>query len=82
MMGGGYSGGMLLGGLFWIVLLLGAGTLLYVFVARMRDEPKRTSSGSEDPLSVLKIRYARGELTREQYQQTMSDLTQREDDRR
>lgn len=79
MMGGGYSGGMLLGGLFWIVLLLGAGTLLYVLVVRMQGEPKRTFSGPEDPLSVLKIRYARGELSREQYQQMMSDLTQRED---
>ena len=84
MMGGGCCGGMvtmmLLAGLFWIVLLVGVGILLYALVTRWQGGPGRAASGADDPLALLRIRYARGEVTREQYQEMLTDLTKREDD--
>lgn len=84
MMGVGCCGGMvtmmLLAGLFWIVLLVGVGILLYALVRRWQGGPGRAGSGADDPLALLRIRYARGEVTREQYQQMLTDLTKREDD--
>lgn len=86
MMGVGCCGGMvtmmLLAGLFWIVLLVGVGILLYALVTRWQGGQGRASAGPDDPLALLKIRYARGEITREQYQQMLSDLTKREGDQR
>ena len=72
---------MLVAGLFWIVLLVGVGILLYALVARWQGGQGRGATGPDDPLALLKIRYARGEVTREQYQQTLRDLTQREGER-
>ncbi len=84
MMGFGWTGGMvtmmLLAGLFWIVLLVGVGILLYALVTRWQGGPGRAAPGPDDPLALLKIRYARGEITREQYQQMRGDLARREAD--
>ncbi len=81
MMGFGCCGGMvtlmLLAGLFWIVLLVGVGILLYALVTRWQGGQGRTAASPDDPLALLKIRYARGEITREQYQQMLHDLTDR-----
>ncbi len=33
------------------------------------------SSGGQSPRDILQMRYARGEITREQYQQMLKDLT-------
>jgi len=78
-MGFGCCGGMvtmmLFAGLFWIVLLVGVGILLYAFVTRWQVGQNRPTSGRDDPLALLKIRYARGEITREQYQEMHRDLT-------
>ena len=86
MMGFGCCGGMvtmmLLAGLFWIVLLVGVGILLYALVRRWQGAAGRAAAGPDDPLALLKIRYARGEITREQYQEMLRDLTKREDDAR
>lgn len=70
-MGLGMLGGM---ALFWLILIAFA-----VFVVRMFF-PSVSSGDNSDthtPLSareVLDQRYARGELTREQYQQMQKDL--------
>jgi len=85
MMGLGCCGGMvtmmLLAGVFWIVLLVGVGVLLYALVTRWQLGVGHGSSSPDDPLALLKIRYARGEITREQYQLMLRDLTQREGDK-
>jgi putative membrane protein len=38
-----------------------------------RREP-RESSGSESPLEILKIRYAKGEISKEDYEEMKRDL--------
>jgi len=73
---------MLLAGLFWIVLLVGIGILLYALATRWQGGQNRRASGPDDPLALLKIRYARGEITREQYHEMFGDLTHKEGDSR
>ena len=84
MTGFGCCGGMvtmmLLAGLCWILLLVGVGILLYALVTRWQAAPGRTAAGRDDPLALVRIRYARGEITRDQYRQILSDLTKREGD--
>jgi putative membrane protein len=36
---------------------------------------QETAGGPEDPLEILRQRYARGEITREEYQAMREDLT-------
>jgi putative membrane protein len=66
---------MWIGGLVWILLLVGAGILIYQLVRRWQVP---AGAPRDDPMAVLKIRYARGEITREQYVQMQKDLTGKE----
>lgn len=53
-------------GLFWIVVILGI-----MVLARWLG----AGSGSErDPVAILKERYSRGEVTRDQFEQMKRDL--------
>jgi putative membrane protein len=56
--------------LFWIALLVGAW-----FLFRRRDDRGRTHSAEE----ILGERYARGEITAEEYQQRREVLRRRSD---
>jgi len=83
MMGGGIMGmhgfgGMgLLGG--WIGLFFNLaiiiGVVILVVWAVKRFTNSNISSGSQTPREILQARYARGEITRDQYQQILQDLT-------
>jgi len=60
------------GGFFmWIVLVVLVAAIIYL-ILRQRD----LSSGSagQDALEILKQRYARGELTKQEYEQMRKDL--------
>jgi putative membrane protein len=82
MMGGGMMGmhgfgGMgLFGG--WIGLLYNIaiiiGIVILVVWAVKRFTSGSISSGSQTPREILQARYARGEITRDQYQQILQDL--------
>ncbi|MDA8199984.1 MAG: hypothetical protein M0Z54_11290 [Thermaerobacter sp.] len=65
---GSMYGMMVVGGVLWLMILAGAGILLYV-VVRSLSGPARASPDEDDPLAIAQIRYARGELTREQYEE-------------
>jgi len=68
-MGFGMIGGMLL---FWIALVI-----LVVMASRGLFESNRTRNSNRLPHSakeILENRYARGEITREQFQQILKDL--------
>ena len=56
--------------LFWILVILGA----IVLVKWLLEKEKRTSGGGEDPLEILKRRYAKGEIDREEFEQKKRDL--------
>lgn len=79
MMGGwgGWGGGAnlwlgLLTMLFWVLILAGIGLVVVWAVRHMG--PRETTDSSPRALDILKERYARGELTREQYEQMRRDL--------
>ena len=69
MMGAGMIGGMIL---FWIAFIV-----LVVLVSQGLFLWPRHQTGEQPPLSareILKIRYARGEITQAQFQQILKDL--------
>jgi|DewCreStandDraft_1066081.scaffolds.fasta_scaffold00013_106 putative membrane protein len=74
MMGGWWAGAnpwwAILGVAFWLLMLAGI-TLLVVWAIRQVGPDQ---AGSRRALEILKERYARGEITREQYEQIRRDL--------
>jgi len=76
--GGGMMGGMgLLGGFIGLVfnLLILVGIVLLVVWAVKRFTSSNPSLGVQTPKEILQARYARGEITREQYQQMLTDVS-------
>ncbi len=69
--GGGWWWGLIMM-IFWLLVLVGI-VLLVVWLVRQvtRHEPR---SGASRALEILQERYARGEITREQYEQMRRDL--------
>jgi putative membrane protein len=70
---------MILQTVFWIGLIAGV-ILLIVWAIRRSSQASTTVSGyaiSGQPTAkdILQARYARGEITREQYQQMLDDLS-------
>ncbi len=58
--------------LFWVVLILGAIWLVRVLL----DHRPRSYSGTNlTPHEILDQRYARGEISRAEYEQILSDLS-------
>ncbi len=66
------SGGMIIGLVFNLLILVGI-VLLIVWAVK-RFTGNNSSPAGQSPKETLQARYARGELTREQYQQMLSDL--------
>jgi len=65
MMGYGY-GGMLM----WIIFIAIFGVLIYFLM----QAAKGRGRAGETPLEILKRRYAKGEVTREEYERMKKDL--------
>jgi putative membrane protein len=79
MMGGmmGFGGMGLLGGIIGLILnlaiLVGIVVLIVWVVKRFTNNDSAT--GVQTPREILQSRYARGEITRDQYQQMLIDLS-------
>ena len=70
------GGGMALGGLFVLLLFAMVGYIAYQF-GKSKAEGSGTSAASrraDDALEVARIRYARGEITSEEYETLRRDL--------
>ena len=80
MMGGGgmmgFGGMGLLGGIIGLILnlVILIGIVVLVVWAVKRFTSSNSSSLIQTPKEILQARYARGEITREQYQQMLSDF--------
>jgi putative membrane protein len=60
--------------LFWVVII-GLGVwLITSLVSRTSGQPPANLPPAESPLDILKKRYARGEITKDQYDQMRRDL--------
>lgn len=55
--------------LFWVLVILGIVALVRLLGGGVRDEAPRDSA-----LDILKARYAKGEITREQFEQMKRDI--------
>ncbi len=72
---GSMYGMMVVGMLLWLVILVGAGLLLYAAVRSLGGSFQKSTE--DDPLAIIRIRYARGELTRDQYEEMRRALERR-----
>jgi len=84
MMGFGFGGlGMVIMLVFWVVIIgLAVWLLSNIFPSAMNNSSPRATTRrndlSESPLEILKQRYARGEINREQYELMKHDISKRE----
>lgn len=67
--GTGYGGGMYM----WIILLIVIGVGVYFFIQRQNTKGQ-TTTHNESHLDILKKRYAKGEITKEEYEKMKKDL--------
>jgi len=74
MMAGGYYG--MGGGFMWLFPLIGLGIFLYVIymIFNRTNLTNNTGINSESALEVLKKRYARGDITKEEFAEMKKDL--------
>jgi len=57
----------------WIIVLIVIGALAY-FVFQSRNKKGQTPTQNESHLDILKRRYARGEIAKEEYEKMKNDL--------
>lgn len=57
-----------------IIVLVIVGAIAYGLGWRPPFNQTRPAQTSQTPLEILKVRYARGEITREEYDQVRRDL--------
>jgi len=60
--------------LFWIVIIALGVWLVGSLVSRANSQPPSNLPSAESPLDILKKRYARGEITKEQFDEMRRDL--------
>ena len=68
-----FMSNMWFGWFFWILII----GLIFVLIwsnTRERDKYLPFNNKSEDAMDILKKRYAKGEITKEQFQQMKDDL--------
>ena len=69
----GMFGGMGFGWIFWIIIL--AVIVWLVVQSNNKNQSKNNSNIIQDtPLDILKKRYAKGEISKEQFEQMKKDL--------
>lgn len=66
-----FMGGMWFGWIFWIVII---GLVIYLIVRLTNQRGDTSNYSNETPLDVLKKRYARGEITKEEFESMKKDL--------
>ena len=70
MMGYGGFGGMFM----WLIWILVAGAIIYFIFSLKKNSPKNDSSAPETHMEILKKRYARGEISKQQFDELKKDL--------
>jgi len=63
------------GGFMWILFLVAIGVLVY-FIVRNAKTGGSAGEPGETPLDILKKRYARGEITKEDFDRMKRDLSE------
>ncbi len=73
MMNGMFGGGMWFGWLFWLIII---GVIIWAVIQFTNKTQSQGSSSAvtKSPMEILKERYAKGEITKEQFEQMKKDL--------
>ncbi len=75
----GYDYGMMGGSGWWwfmpILVIIFLGLIIWAVVALIRGQSGSQSTGADSALEVLKRRYARGDIDKEEYEQKKKDLS-------
>ncbi len=66
-----FMGGMWFGWIFWIVII---GLVVYLIIRFTNQSGGTSNYSNETPLDVLKKRYARGEITKDEFESMKKDL--------
>ena len=67
-----FMGGMWFGWIFWILII---GLIIYLILRQSNQRYNdRITQSNETPLDILKKRYAKGEITQEEFQKIKEDL--------
>jgi putative membrane protein len=72
-----FSGGGMMGfgmGFGAIIMVLFWGAIIWLVISLINARTKKSEETSESALAILKKRYARGEVTKEQYLEMEKDL--------
>ena len=56
----------------WILFIVVIGVVIYLLVGQAKQQ--RPRHDRTDPLDILKTRYARGEISKEEYEQMKQDI--------
>lgn len=71
MIGQGMGIWMLLGIIFWVLLIAG---IIFLLIWVVRKASGRGTEKEESAIDILKKRYARGEISKEEYEEKRRDL--------
>ncbi len=74
----GWNTGFGMGG-FWmilwiIIIIVIAAVIIYFLISQAKQSPRENNANYNKPVTILKERYARGEITREEYEQMLKDI--------
>ena len=72
MMGYGAYGGMLM----WLILIIFVVVIVYFVFERSKKSGNQDRLSGESPTEVLKKRYAKGEITKEEFETIKRDIEQ------
>lgn len=64
------GGGMWFGWVFWIVIIV----LIVYLIVRFTNQQNTRSTSNKSALDILKKRYARGEITKEEFDKMKNDI--------
>ena len=64
---------------FWmilgmIIIIVIAAVIIYFLISQAKQSPRENNTHYHKPATILKERYARGEITREEYEQMLKDI--------
>ncbi len=74
MMNGMFGGGMWFGWIFWIIILVIIIWAVVQFTNRNQQNNSLNPNKEETPLEILKKRYAKGEISKEEYEEIKKNL--------